>query len=113
MKNEPSVAPRRDRRIDLAVAIGLVAVTLAALSPVLTHDFLLYDDTFYVTENAMVAGGLTWRGVAWAFTTTFSGNWHPLAWMSHMADVEAFGMSASGHHLTNRPFRRAFSPSNE
>ena len=50
MKNEPSIATRRDRRIDLAVAIGLVAVTLAALSPVLTHDFLLYDDTFYVTD---------------------------------------------------------------
>ena len=27
--------------------------------------------------------------------------WHPLTWLSHMADCQAFGLWAGGHHLTN------------
>jgi len=28
-------------------------------------------------------------------------NYHPLAWLSHMADVELFGLSPRGPHLVN------------
>ena len=28
-------------------------------------------------------------------------NWHPLTWLSHMADVSLFGLNSSGHHATN------------
>lgn len=38
----------------------------------------------------------------WAFGTNNSvANWHPLTWLSHMADVEIFGLSPWGHHLIN------------
>lgn len=30
-----------------------------------------------------------------------TGNWHPLTWLSHMADVQLFGMNPRGHHLVN------------
>src|SRR5438552_16430602 len=49
----------------------------------------------------MGARGLTWNGVAWAFTTGHASNWHPLTWLSHMVDVQLYGMHAGGHHLTN------------
>jgi Tfp pilus assembly protein PilF len=91
----------RDHRGELVVAVILITVTCAVFSPVLTHQFILYDDTSYVTENAVVGAGLTWRGVTWAFTTTFTGNWHPLTWLSHMADVQLFGMVPRWHHLMN------------
>jgi len=28
-------------------------------------------------------------------------NWHPITWLSHMADVQMFGLRPAGHHLTN------------
>lgn len=90
-----------ERRTEFLVVVALAFMTLVVFSPVWTHEFLLYDDTMYVTNNAVVGAGLTWRGVIWAFTTTFTGNWHPLAWLSHMADVEAFGMVPRWHHLVN------------
>ena len=47
--------------------------------------------------------GLTTAGVRWAFSLTspYAGNWHPLTWLSHMTDVELFGLDAGAHHLTN------------
>jgi hypothetical protein len=54
-----------------------------------------------VGANAHVAQGLTWQGVAWAFTTTQEANWHPLAWLSSHGDVELYGADLGKHHLTN------------
>ncbi len=34
--------------------------------------------------------GLTWTGLAWAFGF-HAGNWHPLAWLSHMLDCQLYG----------------------
>jgi tetratricopeptide (TPR) repeat protein len=31
----------------------------------------------------------------------YAGNWHPLTWISHMADCSLWGLNAGGHHLTN------------
>jgi Flp pilus assembly protein TadD len=39
--------------------------------------------------------------VRWAFTTDYAANWHPLTWVSHMLDVQLFGVNARGHHLTS------------
>jgi tetratricopeptide (TPR) repeat protein len=64
-------------------------------------EFVQWDDDLYVTQNAMVQGGLTWKGVVWAFTSEQASNWHPLTGLSHMLDVELFGDWAGGHHLTS------------
>ena len=45
--------------------------------------------------------GLTWDGVVWAFSQVHSATWHPLTWLSHMLDVQLFGMTPAGHHATN------------
>ena len=36
-----------------------------------------------------------------AFTEAHAGNWHPLTWLSHMADVAWFGLEPAGHHAVN------------
>ncbi|MCK7514687.1 MAG: hypothetical protein MZV70_68935 [Desulfobacterales bacterium] len=54
-----------------------------------------------MTDNRQIRDGLSKDGLLWAFTTFDFGNWHPLTWVSHMADVEAYGLSAGGHHRTN------------
>ncbi len=49
----------------------------------------------------MVLGGLTLKGIAWAFTTFHAANWHPLTWLSHMIDGQLFGLNAGGHLIAN------------
>jgi tetratricopeptide (TPR) repeat protein len=89
------------------VSLGLIAVNLIVYASVWHHEFVDYDDRAYVTENAVVSGGLTWHGVAWAFTTGDEANWHPLTWLSHMLDVQLYGLSPGPHHLTNLLFHIA------
>ena len=48
--------------------------------------------------------GLTWPGIVWAFQSGDAGNWHPLTWISHMADCQLFGPNPAGHHLINLLF---------
>lgn len=60
-----------------------------------------YDDELYITFNQVVQRGLTFEGISWAFTTFHAGNWHPLTWLSHMTDVEIFGLNPAGHHLVS------------
>jgi len=79
----------------------LVLAVLAVYLPVMTLDFTNYDDPSYVTGNPLVLSGLTWKNVGWAFSHACSANWHPLTWISHMADCQLFGWNPAGHHLTN------------
>ena len=65
------------------------------------HDFINFDDNEYVIENPIVLGGLTWSGIAQAFLQPHASNWNPLAWLSHMLDVQLYGMNPAGHHLTS------------
>ena len=44
---------------------------------------------------------ITIENLKWAFTTTHAPYWHPLTWLSHMLDVQLFGLKAGGHHLMN------------
>ena len=79
----------------------LVLVVLGTYLPALRHGFVCLDDNAYVTANRHVQAGLTWDGLRWAFTSTEAANWHPLTWLSHMADCQLFGLQPWGHHLTN------------
>lgn len=82
----------------LAMLIALVTGVFWQTSG---FDFINLDDDQYVYSNAPVAAGLAWNSVVWAFTEFHSANWHPLTWISHMADVQVFGMKPGGHHATN------------
>lgn len=80
---------------------GIALATLAVFSPVLWHDFVNLDDPVVVYENAHVRAGLTLEGIRWAFTSDFVTNWVPLTMVSHMLDVQLFGMNPAGHHLSS------------
>ncbi len=86
----------------LALLCVIVAtLTIALYWPVQSFDFVNYDDDVFVKDNREIRGGLSREGLLWAFTTFHGGNWHPLTWVSHMADVEVYGLDAGGHHRTN------------
>ena len=82
-------------------ALLLLAATISTYLPATKHEFINYDDQFYVTSNAQVQGGLTWENIRWAFTHPVVGNWHPLTMLSHMLDCQMFGLKPWGHHLTS------------
>lgn len=79
----------------------LAAATIIAYEQVRLSEFVNFDDPAYVTENREVLRGLEADSIAWAFTASHAGNWHPLTWLSHMLDCQLFGTNASGHHLTS------------
>jgi Flp pilus assembly protein TadD len=83
------------------LAIALMLAVLAAFSPILTNQFINFDDGVYVTSNTHVQNGLTLVNLGWAFTTTEASNWHPLTWVSHMIDCQLYGLRPWGHHLTS------------
>ena len=81
---------------------GLLVLAVALVfGQTARHEFVNLDDPDYVSSNRNVQRGLTLHGVAWAFTTDHACNWHPLTWLSHMADCQIYRGWAGGHHLTN------------
>jgi protein O-mannosyl-transferase len=84
------------------ISLALAVVVFALYLPALRNGFINYDDPDYVTHNAHVLEGLNWQNVIWAFgTNNPAANWHPLTWLSHMTDVQVFGLAPWGHHLMN------------
>jgi protein O-mannosyl-transferase len=69
--------------------------------PAGTFSFLNYDDPDYVTGNAVVRGGVTVKGLEWAFTSTDAANWFPVTRISELVDCELFGVDAGWHHRMN------------
>jgi hypothetical protein len=84
-----------------AVSAALVVATILIYAPVRHADFLSIDDTTYITENPYVRAGLTGPGLRHAFLASRGALWMPLAFVSHMIDVELFGLDPTGPHLVN------------
>jgi protein O-mannosyl-transferase len=85
----------------LAVCGFLLLAIALVFGQTLQHKFINYDDDEYVYANPQVAPGLTAHGIAWAFTQTCVGHWHPLTCLSHMLDCQLYGLHPWGHHLSN------------
>jgi len=77
----------------------LIVSILLVFWPVTDNGFINFDDPDYITENPMVRSGLTLKGIIQAMSSVQAGNWHPVTWISHMIDVEIFGLAPGGHHL--------------
>jgi Tfp pilus assembly protein PilF len=80
---------------------ALVILTLTCYSQTWRFGFINLDDPVYASENRHVREGISLPGIAWAFTTFEGANWHPVTWLSLMADRSLFGPGPGGHHITN------------
>jgi tetratricopeptide (TPR) repeat protein len=83
-----------------AVCLLLALLTGIVFREVRSFAFV-FDDEAFIRLNEHVLGGLRPEGLRWAFTTGFTANWHPVTWVSHMLDVQLFGVNAGAHHLVN------------
>ncbi len=98
----PGSDTRSDRLLAATLAVLLAAGTAALYAPALQNGFVNFDDPDYVTKNAHVLQGISWANIVWAFhTNNEAANWHPLTWISHMLDVQWYGLRPAGHHFTN------------
>lgn len=83
---------------------ALFLATVAVYAQVQHFDFVNYDDPEYVTSNSHVLQGLTPQSLTWSITSGDAANWFPLTRISHMMDVQLFGLDSGLHHLTNLLF---------
>ena len=84
------------------IAFALAALTLAVFVQVRHHDFVDYDDYFYVADNPHVTAGSSWQSVKDAFTTPYQAQWTPLSRISLQLSHELHGHDdATGYLLTN------------
>ena len=94
----------RSHRLALVISLFLTLAATAVFWQLPSHDFITIDDNVYVTNNSYVEAGLTVKGIRWAFTTVKAEFWHPLTWLSLMADTQIFGGGPAGYHFTNLLF---------
>jgi tetratricopeptide (TPR) repeat protein len=82
------------------VALLLLLATLLAYMGAVANDFA-FDDDVYIVSNEQLRDGWTGAAIGWAFRSGYASNWHPLTWLSHLADVEIYAFKPAGHHLTS------------
>ena len=96
--------PGRVRRRSLAL-LAVVSAALSALTGIVYRNVgdyaFVFDDGGFILTNTPLLGGLSWESVRWAFTTTYTANWHPLSWLSHLLDVTLFGLNPGPPHVVN------------
>ena len=99
----------------IVIPFCLIVATLAVYWQVTRFEFLSFDDETYVSGNEFVKTGINAANVRAAFAFDgYSGNWHPVTWLSLMLDSEIYGSwtgtpsdsrvfpsNAGGYHLTN------------
>lgn len=86
----------RGNRRAFACAAALALAVAAVYWQVGSFGFIAIDDSLYVSNNPKVLQGISWDSVRWAFTTTAGANWHPLTWLSLMADAQIGRIAFAG-----------------
>jgi protein O-mannosyl-transferase len=81
--------------------VFLAATTWLVFGQTVRFPFVNFDDPDYVYLNPHINGGLTARGLVWAFTHVPAPDWYPLTTISHMVDSQLYGLNAGGAHFTN------------
>jgi tetratricopeptide (TPR) repeat protein len=82
----------------LPLAVGVAA--FLAFLPLLSNEYLM-DDAVSLVENRHIRS-LSGTHLRWMFTTTYTGAYQPLSWLSLAIDHKIWGLQhAWGVHLTN------------
>ena len=82
-----------------ATPIG--AALFLAFGEARSFGFIGYDDGDYVFRNPHLSAGGAFERVRWAFTAFHAANWHPLTWLSFIADEALFGLDPARCTLEN------------
>lgn len=106
---------RNPRTRNLLLCLGLALLVLLTFGRTVRFGFVNFDDDALVSENPRITGGLSVEGIRWALTAgifptapTKTGGepfetdyWRPVSLLSHMLDVQLFGLRPGWHHAVN------------
>ncbi len=104
MQNGPREKNFVERHKPLLLCLLLAAGVFLVYVQVVSHEFISYDDGIYVTNNPLVKAGLSMDTVRKAFSLEGLSErtyYHPVTWLSHLLDIQAFGLNPGMHHLTS------------
>ena len=80
---------KANKTLKVAICIFLMVATFCTYSQIQDHEFIDFDDDFYITNNLNVQAGLTSESFKWAFTTSHPPYWHPITWF-HICWISNF-----------------------
>jgi len=89
-----------NRLMIVLIGLALALLTVIPFASVKDNGFINLDDNRYVYENPHVQSGLNADSIKYTFSFDVS-NWHPLTWLSLMADYHWFGLDPAGYHAVN------------
>jgi len=93
-------SPRIPVRV-VAASLALVSIlSLWVFRPALKNGFVDWDDNIYLGELARM-GRFSWSSLRWMWTSLEPFYLQPIAWMTHLADYQIWGLNPIGHHATN------------
>lgn len=85
-------------RPDILVCLFLLIAILVVYWQIRNHALINFDDIPFILMNPHVRNGLSFKGIAWAFSFPGHDYWHPLTWLSHMLDCHLYGLKFGMHH---------------
>ena len=95
---QPTQGP--PNRVLIYSLLVVSVISLWVFRPVLANGFVNWDDQIYLAELARM-GKFSWSSLRWMWTSLQPFYLQPIAWMTHLADYQIWGMNAVGHHATN------------
>ncbi len=101
-KGTPGIAkPKASHLFTVCTCLLFVAAILVAYWQTFRFGYVYYDDDRYVYDNDFIRMGLSAQSIAWAFKTFYFANWHPLTWISYLAEYQFFGLNPNIQHAVN------------
>lgn len=88
------------RGLRRALPLAIAAATFLVFLPALRGEFVNWDDDKNFLYNSGFRG-LGWAQIKWMWTTTLSGHFIPLTWMTLGLNYVLGGMNPWGYHLGN------------
>ncbi len=87
-------------RLLICLLLAAAAISLWIFRPVLANGFVDWDDQIYLVELARM-GKFSWASLCWMWTSLQPFYLQPIAWMTHLADYQLWGMTG-GPGITRR-----------
>jgi len=102
---------RSGDEIPMRTLVGLLllvsAISLWVFRPVLANGFVHWDDHIYLAELIRM-GRFSLSSLRWMWTSLQPFYLQPIAWMTHLADYQLWGLEPMGHHATNWMFHGVY-----
>ena len=78
-----------------------VILSMVLYWPVVSFQYIYYDDPGWIFGNPIVMGGLSWKSLHWAMTGLVNDTWCPLTNLSFILECQFFGVRPAVSHLVS------------